>query len=244
VATLKVTARQTEFLQRLIDLWRERQAPIHYTELAEAVGVNKYSAYDMLRVLESKGLAACDYVLAASHSGPGRSMVVFYPTEQGRRILGENGEPLDEDWPGTRERLLRRLRSVRDANLRETLSDWLSRLPDRRAPLDYSANMAAALLLNLRRLRDRPLNTFRGLWTSMRSDDPEQAEAALSTLAGMSLGASLSDEPEPGSADNGTSLMQRLLTATGHYQQSLARLSREGKAALIEFLEEALEALD
>jgi hypothetical protein len=241
---MHVTARQAEFLQRLVDLWRERQAPVHYTDVADAVGVNKYSAYDMLRVLEGKGLAACDYVLAASHSGPGRSMVVFYPTEQGRRLVGEAGDPLDEEWRGTRERLLGRLRNVRDANLRDALSDWLSRLPDRRAPLDYSASVAAALLLNLRRLRDRPLHAFRRLWISMRSGDPAEAEAALSTLAGMSVGASLGDVEEMGQEENGASLMHRLVTATGHYQQSLTRLSREGKAALLEFLEEALEALD
>ncbi len=241
---MKVTARQAEFLQRLVDLWRERQAPVHYTELAEALGVNRYSAYDMLRVLEDKGLVACDYVLAASHSGPGRSMVVFYPTEKGCRLLSGETHVPDEQWPGTRERLLRRLRAVRDANLREALSDWLGRLPDRRAPLDYSASVAAALLLNLRRLRDRPLNAFRGLWASMRAGDAAQADAALSTLAGMSLGASLGDEDESEQADNGSSLLHRLLTTTGHYQQTLAQLSREGKDALIEFLEEALEALD
>jgi energy-coupling factor transport system substrate-specific component len=80
--TSRLTPRQRAFLDKLFELCREHQGPVHYSAVAEHLGVNRFSAYDMLKVLEKKGLAASSYALAAGHSGPGRSMVVFEPTPQ------------------------------------------------------------------------------------------------------------------------------------------------------------------
>jgi len=61
------------------------------------------------------------------------------------------------------------------------------------------------------------------------------ARAASSKRVGASLSAN--DEAGP-------SLTQRLLEHAHGYQANLSRLSAEARAALIQFLEEALEALD
>ena len=58
-------------------------------------------------------------------------------------------------------------------------------------------------------------------------------------LAGLSVGATLSTEEE-----NGRSLTQRLLENAQHYQTNLGRLSEEARSLLVQFLEDALEALD
>ena len=81
--TPKLTPRQRAFLDNLLELYREGRAPVHYSELAKRLGVNRFSAYDMLKVLEKKGLASASYTLrsaAAAQPGPGRSIVVFSPT--------------------------------------------------------------------------------------------------------------------------------------------------------------------
>jgi hypothetical protein len=40
----------------------------------------------MLKVLEEKGVAASDYVLSGDQAGPGRSQVVFYPTNKAAQL--------------------------------------------------------------------------------------------------------------------------------------------------------------
>jgi len=224
---IKLTPRQRAFLDKLRDLYRERRKPVHYSTVAQRLGVSKFSAYDMLRVLEQKGVAASEYLLSAERSGPGRSQVVFYPTVSSDEDQATEG---DEDWLRFKQRLLDELREARDVDYREKLTDFLSRLPDLRAPLEYCAETIAALLLNLDLLKDKvsernPLRSLSSLLTA--------GEAGLITLAGLSLGSMLMAVGE-------SSLTDRLLTSIRHYQDHLSRLSEGNKDRLTDFLREAL----
>lgn len=60
---MKLTRRQETFVHRLLDLYRELNGPIHYSALAERIGVSPFTAYDMLRLLEEKGLVTSQYRL-------------------------------------------------------------------------------------------------------------------------------------------------------------------------------------
>lgn len=234
----KLTTRQKAFLEKLIELYREHRGPVHYSAVAERLGVNRFSAYDMLKVLEKKGFASSSYALAAGHSGPGRSMVVFAPTSAAEETCPESApeEALDEEWESVRVRVLNRLAEARDANYREALNDLLARLPETQTPLHYCTNMVGALLLNMRRARARAggLNPFRALQAFRTAGSAE-----LETLAGLSVGTTLMEQDE-----TGTSTTRRLLEHARRYQTSLSQLSEDGRKALLQFLEEALEALD
>jgi DNA-binding MarR family transcriptional regulator len=238
VQTPKLTARQETFLQELHELHREREGPVHYSDVARRLGVSPFSAYDMLRVLEKKGFASASYALADGHSGPGRSIVLFAPTAGAAEFLGSGGaEPeLGEEWQSVRERVLSKLRQARETSYREVLNDLLARLPEAHAPLTFCTEMIGALLLNMGRVRARAggLNPFRVL-SALRTGEG----SGLETLAGLSVGASLAanDEATP-------SITQRLLEHARGYQANLGRLSEEARSALVQFLEEALEALD
>jgi len=69
---MKLTGRQKVFLSKFLDLYGEAEGPLHYTTVAERLGVSKITAYDMLRILEEKGLVASEYVLPVKGHGPGR----------------------------------------------------------------------------------------------------------------------------------------------------------------------------
>jgi len=234
----ELTARQRAFLDKLWELYREHKRPVHYSDVAERLGVNRFSAYDMLKVLEKKGFASSSYALANGHSGPGRSMVVFAPTSQATALLapGLDDVRLGEDWHRVRENVLRKLRHARGANPMEALNELLARLPDDSAPLTFCTDMIGALLLNMQRVRARAggLNPF-GALASFRTN----STAELESLAGLSVGVTLSADDEAG-----PSWTSRLLDHTQNYQANLARLSAEAREALVQFLEEALEALD
>lgn len=240
-----LTTRQRAFLDKLLELYREHKGPVHYSAVAERLGVNRFSAYDMLRVLEEKGFASSSYELrsaapaaASGQSGPGRSIVVFAPTSQASAVMEPSAtdERQSEDWHRVRALVLGRLKQARDANAREALSDLLARLPEANAPMTFCTEMIGVLLLNMKRARTRAegLSPFRVL-ANLRTSQSAELEA----LAGLSMGVALSDDDEAN-----RSLTQRLLDQVHRYQANLSRLSEEGRAALVHFLEEALEALD
>jgi len=225
---IKLTPRQRAFLDKLRDLYRERRRPVHYSTIAERLGVSKFSAYDMLRVLVQKGVAGSEYLLSAGRRGPGRSRVVFYPTVSNSRE--DQATESDEDWLRFKQRLLKELREARDVDYREKLADFLSHLPNLHAPLEYCAEMIAALLMNLDLLKERvsernPLRSLSSLLTA--------GETGLGTLAGLSLGSMLMAVGE-------SSLTNRLLTSIRRYQDHLSQLSEENKHRLTDFLQEAL----
>ena len=235
----KLTARQKAFLDKLLDLYHEHKGPVHYSDVAERLGVNRFSAYDMLRVLEKKGFAASSYTLrsataTASPAGPGRSMVVFAPTAQA--IAQWQEASLPEEWQRVREQVLRKLRTARESDYREILNDLLASLPEASAPLTFCTEMIGVLLLNMKRARARAggLNPFRVL-AALRTG----STAELETLPALSVGATLTADDE-----GGISLTRRLLAQARRYQVNLSRLSEDTRLALIQFLEEALAALD
>ncbi|MEM7115192.1 MAG: hypothetical protein AAF614_22320 [Chloroflexota bacterium] len=84
---MKLTARQEAFLNELVTLYQNDAAPIHYTTLAKQLDVNRYTAYDMLKVLEKKGYVASHYRAKEGHVGPGRSEVVFMPTKKADHLF-------------------------------------------------------------------------------------------------------------------------------------------------------------
>jgi hypothetical protein len=229
---IKLTPRQRTFLDKLFDLYHEHQGPVHYSIVAEKLGVNKFSAYDMLKLLEKKGMARSDYVLAAEHTGPGRSMIVFYPTQQAASLLSQfTGDiSINEEWQQVKERILQRLRETKSANYRELLYEILAGIPERKAPLIYCTEVITALLLNLNRVKEKAsgMNPFKAL-SSLGST----GEAGLGTLAGLSLGSTLTEKTD-------TSLRDKLLSYTKRYHTHLLNLSEEAKTSLSDFLQEAL----
>lgn len=231
---MELTPRQRTFLQKLSELCRENEGPVHYSLVAEKLNVNRFSAYDMLKLLERKGMVASEYVLDAEQSGPGRSMIVFYPTRKAAHALYAPREKLEENWQQIKEKILQKLGEARATNYREMLNDFLARMPEGKSPLVYCAETIAALLLNLNNVQEKAseLNPF-GTLISLGPT----GEVALGTLAGLSVGTLFTEQEN-------VSLVEKLLACTKSYQNHLRALSEESKSALSDFLQEALAILD
>jgi len=92
---MKLTRRQEEFVQKMIELKHEFDGPVHYSLLAERLGVRPFTAYDMLCLLEEKGYVTSEYQLPTDKCGPGRAERVFYPGEMAlvheQRLVDEAG---------------------------------------------------------------------------------------------------------------------------------------------------------
>ena len=74
-----LTPRQRQFLEALAELCRTSGRSVHYSAVAEALSVSPFSAYDMLKVLESKGVVSSEYVVEGGSPSPGRSAIRFWP---------------------------------------------------------------------------------------------------------------------------------------------------------------------
>jgi len=87
---MKITTRQKEFLKILIDLYKQKASPIHYSEVAQKLGVSKWTAYDMLQLLRREGLLEVEYLIPESNNYRwkrlGRSTITFFPTKKGYTI--------------------------------------------------------------------------------------------------------------------------------------------------------------
>lgn len=230
---MELTPRQRAFLIELCKLYQEQQKPIHYTLLAEKLGVSKFTAYDMLRVLKRKGMVASEYVLA-KRSGPGRSTVAFYPTNKAAELLSAGGGSFGEEWQQAKEKMLQRLREAGKADYKQLVDEMLAKLPQQRPPLLYCAEAITALLLNLNRMRERAgkVNLLQSL-PSLSSG----GEVSIGTLAGLSLGAILMERNE-------SSLREKLLPHIKRCQIRMLELSRQNKKLLSDFLQEAVAAFN
>lgn len=229
---MKLTPRQQAFLDNLFELYREFKGPVHYSVVANKLGVNKFSAYDMLKVLEEKGVAASDYILNDNQSGPGRSQVVFYPTHKAAQFLTQLRDEMrySADWQRVKENILKRLQESRQANLAEALGDALSTLPDTKVPLNYCAEMVSILLLNIERMRSTNMTPFLETLSV-------KGQIGLASLAGLSLGSCLNQEAED------TTLLKKLTTHTQRFQNQLAEMSEESISKLSALLNDGMVAM-
>jgi len=189
---MKLTPRQEDFIRNLMDLYREVQGPTHYSVLAERLNVSRFTAYDMLRLLEEKGLVTSDYQLAADKSGPGRSQVVFMPTARAHRVMAQlAGEVGGEDWEAVKERALEKIYSGEGPN-REWAEEILARVPSEGPEaLRYCIEVMTIIALRLRRRAGRRL-LLEYLPKILPTADAA-SRANLSLLAGFGLGV-LADE--------------------------------------------------
>jgi DNA-binding MarR family transcriptional regulator len=228
---MKLTGRQKDFLDKFFDLYREANCPLHYAVLAESLGVSKPTAYDMLRVLEERELVASEYVLPEG-GGPGRSSVVFRPTEKAARVMAQvAGERWDkEEWEQARGSILRSLREGKGPDYQNLLDEILSRIPERKSPMLYVTEMITAAILNLNQLKEEA--EARGLFKNLRSlGFPD--ELGLNALAGLNLGLTMVEKAN-------RRVTTLLLSYTRKYQDHLARLSAENKKRLSDFAQEVM----
>lgn len=227
---MKLTGRQRAFLGDFLDLSREEKGSLHYTAVAERLGIGRITAYDMLRLLEEKGLVTSEYVMPGS--GPGRSTIVFRPTDQGEALMRQlAGEAWDrEEWETVKARILKALQAGPGEDYEPLLEEILARLPGRKGPLIYTAEMVTAVILSLYQLKEQVPTSK--LWEQLQ-DLGLPEEVGLNALGGVAVGLSLVEQAN-------RRLTLKLLSAARQYQDYLSDLSAENRRQLSEFTAEVM----
>lgn len=236
---MELTGRQEEFLRNLLDLYHEQQEPLHYSALAERLGVSRFTAYDMLRLLEEKGFAKSAYQLAEDKTGPGRSEVVYEPTEQAHWLMARlTGEVGGEDWEAVKEHILARLRGTAERPLtgRDVAEEMLARVPpDEPEAVRYCVEVMTVIALRLRRRAGRQL--LLDYLDELLPTARETCRTNLTLLGGLVLGI-VADESE---SDEKWS--QELLAHIRRYQQLVLEMNPVVCRRLARHLEEVFVLL-
>ncbi|HET91499.1 MAG TPA: hypothetical protein ENN99_12305, partial [Chloroflexi bacterium] len=186
--SVKLSSRQRDFLSHLLDLCREAEAPVRYTDVARALDVSPVTAYEMLRLLEDKGLVRSETVRPQGHRG--RSVVVFSPTEKATALLAElTGDILSErEWEEAKAGVLETLERGKGTDYQDLVSELLLRIPEHKSPLLFAADVVTVIILVFYELRDRA--AAKKILSTLRLLGPP-GWAALYSLAGFSLALSL-----------------------------------------------------
>ena len=228
---MSMTERQRAFLQQFWELYREVKAPLHYSVVAEKLKISNISAYDMLRLLKKQGMVASQYLLPKKQHGPGRSTIVFYPTQRAVALLSPT-LPDEGEWEELREKILQALRKRR-GEYDQMLDDLLSRIPQRKSPMLYSTEMIAAIVLQICQLgEETKTGLLKHTQKLMRA-----GESGLNALAGLPLGLTVVEGANRRFTD-------KLLSYVEGYQEYLTKLSAESKQALSDFFLDAVQAVE
>ena len=190
--SVKLSRRQNEVLSKLLDLYHESGEPIHYTTLAKHLGVSKISAYEMLRLLEDHGMVEVEHQLPHEPTSPGRPSVVFRPSLAAiRRLRTLSGNDLrsPEDWEQVKVRILQQIQNYQDKDQIALLEELLEHISDRSLTMTNLANIATAIMVNLKSLDQRAevANVKQAL-----SNKELPVVASLSALIGLGINLALS----------------------------------------------------
>ena len=229
----RLTRRQQEFLRTLIELHQQKDEAIHYSVVAEHLDVGRVTAYEMLRLLEKRGLTLREFQRSEDERGPGRSPVSFRPTPQAKVVLAEQSTSgrISDEWFKVKAQIIEKLKRADGRSHEAFLKELLDRLPRRRSPDVYMAEMVTALVLGLHSLREfaeaRRLRNMLG-----RIGLP--GELDLAAIPGLSAGLSLVEHFNK-------QVSGALLNHASKYQTLLSELSAEKQRLLAEFTREVVK---
>ncbi|HNW94672.1 MAG TPA: helix-turn-helix domain-containing protein [Anaerolineaceae bacterium] len=191
---MKLTRRQETFILCLLDLFREYKRPIHYSTLAERVGVSPFTAYDMLRLLEEKGFVTSEYRIEPGKSTVGRSEIVFLPTQLTYNRFAELANGTDpDDWEIAKSQILKRILAggIHD---RELADELIARIPtDEPETVRYCFEVIALLFLRLGKNSGRKVLIER--MPQILAWKESFSKSGLIILGGFILGLLATDNP-------------------------------------------------
>ena len=230
---MKLSSRQREFLSRLLDLYREAEHAVHYTDVAQTLDVSPVTAYEMLRLLEEKELARSEMVRPEGHRS--RSIVVFFPTQKAMALLAQwgGGTINEREWEQAKADILEALEKGKATDYQDLLNELLQRIPERQSPLLFAADIITVIILLLYELRRTAL--ARQIVSNLRWFGPP-AWRLLYSLTGLGLALSLVERANR----RGTAL---LLSHSQQFHEYLDNLTGGDKRRLSDFAREVLQTV-
>jgi len=194
--TINLTKRRREFLDQI---WRQYQTtnlPVHYSEVAEAIGVSKWTAYDVLKTLESQGLLKRNY--ATNENETGRSVVVFSPTEIADRLFQKDRRKISnpEEWEVILNQATALIENQQNLPLMDGINNILEQMKNVDVKLEFCAYFLCVLIIFLKSLGN-PVKELTVNVVNASQESKVQLTVFVGAVVGMiiqSVGEELSPE--------------------------------------------------
>jgi len=189
---VKLTNRQRVLLGKLSDLYAEIQRPVHYVVVARSLGLCGSTVYDMLKVLEKKGVVISQYGLPKEHSGPGRANILFAPVAVApEQFAMANTYDTDRrEWRKVTSRILSSLRGCASCDYMKLFSGMFEKANREQSPMARSAEIMAGLLVSLKQAHYE-FSEQSAVGVMLESP---VSKVSMGTAAGVILGRSLADK--------------------------------------------------
>ncbi len=229
-----LTSRQKEFLQ--VATYHGRSG-IHYTKVAELMGVSRWTAYDILTYLSNKGLLEKKRIPKKS-STAGRSRVLFYPTSRANVLVfgsdvAQRADSGCKEWEEACSRLRSKLGESRERGIFPVLSEIIQELSSVKRPLIFCAHLIVVMLLALRLVSSGPEGS---LWINSLVPLLIGPQAALLVFTGAVVTYILQHQPV-------SSLKSEVLQHLPTYERQAKKLDALSEKVLLNFTMDVIEEL-
>jgi hypothetical protein len=229
-----LTRRREEFLAAVFDLYEDGRKPVHYTTVADKLGVSKWTSYDILCALADSGYLEVEHDAARKAGQPGRSMVMFRPSE---RAYSETGKMSSvesrDDWVFMKEHLLGKVREAKKRGVKPVILETVSEIGGIRSPLLFCAYMIILFVLVIVTLEHGAEGSIVGYLLFMVSGP----QLVLMLLAGAALALALRSNQVQ------SVTLQNFEQFVPIYEENVRKMDRGQQQALLDLAKSAAREL-
>ena len=244
---MKITTRQKEFLQSLVDLYQEKGSPIHYSEVAQKMRVSKWTAYDMLQLLHKEGLLEVEYLLPESNNYKwgklGRSTITFFPTKKGYTIYNLSQRSLSTkaaEFNKLKKEIIQKFGELKGKlNIRDLFKEALQS----KSPLVFCACLLLILILLIKKITEGAAEIKLISQVIPHTTTNTYVELALIVFAGMCLGV-LAKYVSKVPTTYGNNDLDEYTNYIQTYNQYVSQMDKEEQKSLLGFLRETLDEIN
>jgi predicted transcriptional regulator len=225
-AKMILTKRRREFLDQICRQYHTTNLPVHYSEVAEAIGVSKWTAYDVLKTLENQGLLKRTY--STNENETGRSVVVFSPTDLAESMFQKERREITntDEWNTIHTHVKAVIESHQTLPLIEAINHILYEMKKVDVKLEFCAYFLCVLILYLNSL-GKPVKDLTVNMVHASKEPLVQLTVFVGAVVGMII-QSVSEELSP-----------EMITLVQQFFNNVDQLTPDELGYLIAFIKES-----
>ncbi|HAJ32413.1 MAG TPA: hypothetical protein DCK79_03465 [Candidatus Atribacteria bacterium] len=249
---MEITSRQKDFLQSLIDLYKQKAYPVHYSEVAKKMGVSKWTAYDMLQLLHKNGFLEVEYLIPELNSNYkykceklGRSTISFFPTKKGYSVsnLSQRNLPVKTfELNKLKKEIIQKFDEFKGKlNIKDLLREALQT----KSPLIFCACVLIILILLVKKVAEGIAEIQLLNQVIPPNATNTYTELALIVFVGMCLGVLtkyINKIPKFTTIQDNN--LEKYADYIQTYNQYISQMNKKEQKSLLDFLKETLDEIN
>jgi len=246
---MNITERQREFLKTLIDLYQEKGSAIHYSEVAQKLGVSKWTAYDMLQLLHKEGLLGVEYLIPESNSYNGgklgRSTIAFFPTKKGYSISNLSSRTFATKVAELNEVKKEIIQKFDEFKEKLNIKDLFKEALQTKSPLIFCACLLLILILLIKKITEgiAEIKLLSQIIPTNTTDT--YVGLALVVFVGMCLGILTKYINKiPNYVSGSNNAPDEYVEYIQTYNQYISQMDKKEQKSLLEFLKKTLDEIN